>query len=242
MDKATPMKRGRRPSEVLQTKAEVMNMLNCMRKVLPIESDQWERVDQLHAENYPHSKRDEIQTNVPDDIALAKEIKYLIGQKADLGNGEEEFDFLEQGYTVDEDTGCNNNNYYTPIWECNNNNNAIPPLGQPSQLTSSSSVKSHTLAGESVIADAPFSLSSAKSKKAKKKRSYKRKVTSDDVLAAFHLSFEQQERNAETMSSIVSLARAYSSSRNNNSSNSSSGGNSSNTKCTHDESNNPMVK
>eukprot|EP00536_Pseudo-nitzschia_multiseries_P011898 jgi/Psemu1/30435/gm1.30435_g len=211
------------------TKAEVMNMLNCMKKGLPISPDQWEHIAQLYTDNYPHSAREKLHQksiptgdpNIPDGIALAKEIECLIGRKADLGDGEEEFD-LEQGYTVNEDTNCNNNN----------NNNCIPP----SQLTSFSSVKSPTLVGESVIAEAP--LSSAKSKKAKKKMSYKRKATSDDVLAAFHLSFEQQESNAvrarqepqEAMSSILSLARAYFSSCNNNS----------NAKLTHDKSKNPM--
>eukprot|EP00536_Pseudo-nitzschia_multiseries_P008219 jgi/Psemu1/19922/gm1.19922_g len=279
MDKATPKKRGCHRSEVLPvlgiifvmapvlsksqpaptnggckngttsnyTKAEVMNMINCVRKVLPIGPDQQEHIAQLHPENYPHSEMDKLHQksiptadpNIPDNIALTKEIN----------DGEEEFD-LEQGYTVNEDTNCNNNNY-TPIWERSNGNDAIPPLGQPFQLTASSSVEFPTLIGESVIAEAPFSLSSATSKKAKKKRSYKRKATSDDVLTVFHLSFEQQERNAmrarqeqqETMNSILSLARAYFSSRNNNNNNNNNiSGNNSNAKCTHYESNNPMVE
>eukprot|EP00536_Pseudo-nitzschia_multiseries_P017414 jgi/Psemu1/50759/gm1.50759_g len=219
----------------------LMNMLNCIKKILPIRPDQWEHVAQLCAENYPHSERDvdsiqrkyqklhrkSIPTgdpNIPDDIALAKEIKYMI------------------------------DNNYTPIWEHNkNDNNAIRPIGQPSQLTSSFSVEPLALVSESVIAEAPLSLSSAKSKKAKKKISYKMKATSYDVVAAFHLSFEQQERNAvrarqeqqETMNYILSLARAHFSSHNSSSSGSSSDSNSnsnSNSKHTCDESNNPMVE
>eukprot|EP00536_Pseudo-nitzschia_multiseries_P003481 jgi/Psemu1/7865/gm1.7865_g len=200
MDKATPKKRDCRQSEVLSVPdmifvlallAEVMNM----RKVLPIGPDPWEHVAQLHAENYPHSERDD------------------------------KFDLEQQGYTVDEDTGCNNNNNYIPIWEHNNNNDVIPAFSQSSQLTSSSSVKSPTLAGESVIAEAPLSLSSAKSKKAKKKRSYKRKAISDNGIAAFHLTYFSSCNN-----------------NNNNNNNNDNSGNDSNTKHTPDESNNPMVE
>eukprot|EP00536_Pseudo-nitzschia_multiseries_P000041 jgi/Psemu1/144/gm1.144_g len=230
------------------TKAEVMNMLNCMRKFLPIGPDQWEHVAQLHAENYPHSERnvDSIRRkyqklhwksiptgdlNIADDIALAKEIKYLIGQKADLGDGEEEFD-LEQGYTVDdENTSCNDSDN-TPFGNATTTTTQFLPF--VSLPSSPLPLESNSL---------PLL-----SKRAKKKRSYKKKVTLDNVIAALHLGFGQQERNAvrarqerqETMNSILSLARAYFSSCNNNNNN--SGRNDSNTKRTCDETNNPMVE
>eukprot|EP00536_Pseudo-nitzschia_multiseries_P012797 jgi/Psemu1/33173/gm1.33173_g len=239
MDKATPTKkRGHCQAEVLLVPDIIFVMAPVLSKPRPAPTNGGHNnstnVAQLHAENYPHSERDvdsiqrkyqklyrkltsgRIPTgdpNIPDKIAfLAKEIKYLIGQ------------------TVNDDTSCNDNNY-TPIWERNNGNDTIPPVGQPSQLTSSSSVKSPILVDESVIPEAPLSLSSTKLKKTKKKRFYKKKVASDD----------------EIMNSILSLARAYFSCHNNNNNNnnnssSSSSDNNSNAKCTHDESNNTMVE
>ena len=76
--------------------------------------EEWKVVEARHAEAQSGTHRDvpllkrkynvlhrlQIPTgdpNMPDEVRQAKRIKHTIGLKADLGDGEEEFD-LEEGY------------------------------------------------------------------------------------------------------------------------------------------------
>ena len=114
-------------------------MFAVLKDVLPIGPEEWRQVADRHAEKYPGRDVDSIRRtyssnhrkqvptgdpNCPWYVKEAKQIKRMIGQKAELGDPEEDVFDLESG-------------------EFNNNNNInnmdiaedAPPLGQPSQLT-----------------------------------------------------------------------------------------------------------
>ena len=89
-------------------------MLTNLREILPIGSYEWKLVFQCHEEIWNTGRdkdsiigkfltlhRKPIPTtgnpSLTPVIKLAKEMKHLIGVKANFGDGEEEFD-LEEGY------------------------------------------------------------------------------------------------------------------------------------------------
>ena len=99
---------------------ETMSMVKTQREIFPIRSHQWELVvvkattkktgiledlkdsitrkySTLHKKPFPTGN-----PNITPAIKLAKEIKHLIGIKANSGDGEDEFD-LEEGYNISED-------------------------------------------------------------------------------------------------------------------------------------------
>ena len=65
--------------------------------------------------------------NITPLIKLAKEIKHLIGIKATIGDGEEEFD-LEEGYMISEDNTTLVENKEENNKENNSETNSPPPL------------------------------------------------------------------------------------------------------------------
>ena len=83
-----------------------------MEKILPIGTDEWNKVPDEHSieysgksvlsirRRYQNLHRKNAPTgspNMPDDIRQAKRIKLKIGKKAELSDGTEEF-HLEQGF------------------------------------------------------------------------------------------------------------------------------------------------
>ena len=87
--------------------AETMHMLRQIKDVLPIGSDQWKEVADHHAAVYPFRSKEAIQRkynslqrkaiptgdpDCPEEVRLAKQVKHLIGDKACIGDAEEEFD------------------------------------------------------------------------------------------------------------------------------------------------------
>ena len=87
--------------------AETMHMLRQIKDVLPIGSDQWKEVADRHAAVYPFRSKEAIQRkynslqrkaiptgdpDCPEEVRLAKQVKHLIGDKACIGDAEEEFD------------------------------------------------------------------------------------------------------------------------------------------------------
>ena len=87
--------------------AEVMNLLRIIKDILPIGEENWKRVLALHSETHPcrdvtsikrkfqSLHRKPIPTGdpeCPEEVQLAKRLKHRIGQKASIGDGEDEFE------------------------------------------------------------------------------------------------------------------------------------------------------
>jgi hypothetical protein len=86
---------------------ELLHLLHIMEKILPIGPDEWDKVLQEHSIQYPgrdveslrrkytnmHRKKAPTgDPNCPPAIKLAKKVKYLIGERAELGGGEDLYD------------------------------------------------------------------------------------------------------------------------------------------------------
>ena len=82
------------------TMAEKLHMLTIMSEVLPIGPEQWSAVSLRHAEKYHGREVESLRRkftelhqksvpsgdpNMPDDIRMAKKVKFDIGVKADIG-------------------------------------------------------------------------------------------------------------------------------------------------------------
>ena len=93
---------------------ELMDMLGVLEEILPIGNEEWEAVRQQHFERWPVPGRDaaairrkwvnlhrkKVPTgdpNIAPEVAKAKEVKYIIGARASIGDGEEDYD-LEDGF------------------------------------------------------------------------------------------------------------------------------------------------
>ena len=89
---------------------ELMNMLQLLEEHPPIGEAAWKKVCQLHSEAHPHRDvksncrefttlcRGNIPTGdpgCPEEVILAKRVHFLLGQKAAVGDGEEDFDLKE---------------------------------------------------------------------------------------------------------------------------------------------------
>ena len=88
-----------------------MNLLQILERVRPIGSEEWQQCTDEHGVSYPQRRKDDggkdsirrklatlyrkgIPTgdpNCPEEVELAKKIKYTIGDRAAMGDGEEEF-------------------------------------------------------------------------------------------------------------------------------------------------------
>ena len=105
---------GRRAGAGNYSKDEVMYLLSVLEEVLPIGPDEWETVVTKHAIGYPGRDVDSIRRkfeslhrkqiptgdpNMPEEVRLAKRVKYMIGDKANIGDGEEDYQ-LEQAEFV----------------------------------------------------------------------------------------------------------------------------------------------
>ena len=190
---------GRRAGSSNYTDAEVRNLFGVLREVLPIGPDEWQEALDKHSENYPGRELDSIcrkyatshrkpvptgDPTCPWLVREAKAIKYLIGQKAELGDGEEMFDIEGGTFTT-----------YTTLDAAAD----APPLRQPSQEvtqqtqtaddepaplltptpTSSSRSSRGSASTASTFAPSVGAPSSA-AVRAPKKRIYNRKDSNDD--------------------------------------------------------------
>ena len=92
---------------------ELLNFLGIMERVLPIGPDEWAKVLDEHSTSYPgrdveslrrkytNLHRKKVPTgdpNCPPEIALAKKVKYMIGDKAQIGDGHLEYDMLNNRF------------------------------------------------------------------------------------------------------------------------------------------------
>ena len=99
--------RGRKSGAGTYHMAERIHFLNIMLEVLPIGPEQWAEVTSRHAETYAGREVESLRRkytelhrknipsgdpNIPEDIRLAKRIKYDIGCKADIGGDEDSYD------------------------------------------------------------------------------------------------------------------------------------------------------
>ena len=88
---------------------ELLHLFGIMLEILPIGPNEWQRVVDLHGEQYPGRDKDSIvrkftalhrrkiptgDPNMPPEIRLAKRIKYGIGDKAELADGTGEYDMF----------------------------------------------------------------------------------------------------------------------------------------------------
>ena len=107
------------------TREELLHLFAVMDRILPIGTEEWEQVLMEHSEVYPGRDVDSIRRkyntlhrkqvptgspNITPEILAAKRVKYKIGDKADIGGGEDEVfelekGFLETGGVADNDDG-----------------------------------------------------------------------------------------------------------------------------------------
>ena len=86
-----------------------------MERILPIGPDGWESVVQEHSETYPGCDVDSIRRkftsmyrkkipigdpNMPVKVRMVKRVKYLIGDRASIGGGTEEYDMEQNRFGV----------------------------------------------------------------------------------------------------------------------------------------------
>ncbi|VEU37542.1 unnamed protein product [Pseudo-nitzschia multistriata] len=108
---------GRRTGTVNYSEEELEDLMEVIVEELPIDSEQWNTVVARHAVKYPFDrskksirnkynaiKKKRSSTgnpNMPRYVMLARRAHYLIGRKANLGTGEEDFD-MKKGFIVSE--------------------------------------------------------------------------------------------------------------------------------------------
>lgn len=100
---------------------ELLSLFEVMERIQPIGTEEWEQVLMEHSRNYPGRDiesirrkyntlhRKQVQTgnpNIPPEILAAKRVKRLIGDKADIGGGEEENFDLEAGFSSGSGSHC----------------------------------------------------------------------------------------------------------------------------------------
>ena len=95
-----------------------MHMLEVMHGILPIGPQEWDMVVEAHTAHYPgrdveslrrkytslHRKK--IPTgdpNIPPEVRLAKRVKHLIGDKAEVCDGTDEYNMIDAGDEVPDD-------------------------------------------------------------------------------------------------------------------------------------------
>ena len=108
-----PIPNGRRSGTVNYLDEELESLMELIVEVLPIDSEQWDTVVTKHAVKYPYDrskksirnkynaiKKKKSSTgnpNMPRYVKLARLAHHLIGKKANLGTGEEDFD-MKKGF------------------------------------------------------------------------------------------------------------------------------------------------
>ena len=104
---------GHRAGNRNYSKDEVMNFLYVMKDILPIGPDEWQRVVDNHTLLYEGRDVDSIRRKfaslhrrqiptgdpaMPEEVRLAKHVKYLIGDKANIGDVEDEFELERNSF------------------------------------------------------------------------------------------------------------------------------------------------
>ena len=94
-----------------------MNFLRIMEEVIPIGPDDWEQMTTLQSTTYPGRTSVSIRRkyhdlhrvkvpagdpDCPDDVRMVKRVKYAIGNRAEVGSGEETYDLEAGVFKVEE--------------------------------------------------------------------------------------------------------------------------------------------
>jgi hypothetical protein len=102
---------GRKAGRGNYTREEMINFLNIMARILPIGGEEFDEVLQAHSLDFPGRDVDSLRRkygvlhrkpiptgdpSMPPEVLLAKRVKYAIGDKATIGDGQEEYN-LEEG-------------------------------------------------------------------------------------------------------------------------------------------------
>jgi hypothetical protein len=193
---------GRRAGVHNWTKEETMSMLSLVKDMKPIGDEAWKDVAAEHAKDYPFRSdkyalmrkygnlhRKPIPTGDPDcpeEVKFAKRIKYLIGNKADCGDADEEFDLRKVKHG-----------------ESGANPNPDPQANQepaPSANTSTDSSQPPT----EVTGETNNSSTATQASKTPRKRAYRnsngqesKKENKDDFIEAFRMQMLSNAQNAE---------------------------------------------
>ena len=146
---------GRRVGTSNCSREESLHFLGIMEEVLPIGPDEWQLVLDQHSAVFPgrtvnsmrrkHATlhRKQMPTGdplMPPEVRAAKRVKYLIGSRADIGDGEDEYNLEEGNFNNN-----NNNNVaapeevQAPAPPANNN---VPPVNNDPQPEESVAVHS----------------------------------------------------------------------------------------------------
>ena len=90
------------------------HFLTILEEVLPIGPDKWEEVTGRHSEVFPGRDTDTLRhkyntlhrrrcptedPNIPFDVAIAKRVKYKIGERVALGGGNEHYDLETNSFS-----------------------------------------------------------------------------------------------------------------------------------------------
>eukprot|EP00536_Pseudo-nitzschia_multiseries_P018737 jgi/Psemu1/230122/e_gw1.3024.8.1 len=107
-------KKGRRSGVIGYSRTELLEFLHALKKILPVGPEEWAQVAQIHKDNFADTNRSiqnlrrkygnlyrkQIPTgdpNCPEEVKLAKRVKWLIKSKEGVGDGEEPYK-METGY------------------------------------------------------------------------------------------------------------------------------------------------
>ena len=96
------------------TREELLSLFAIMERILPIGTEEWEQVQMEHSQEYPGRDVESIRRkyntlhrkqvptgnpNISPEILAAKRVKRKIGDKADIGGGDDEIFDLENGFS-----------------------------------------------------------------------------------------------------------------------------------------------
>ena len=114
MAEATATKAGRKAGTGNYTRDECLHLFTIMQRILPIGPEEWQEVAIEHAQTYPGRDEPSIRRKynslhrkniptgdptMPPEVREAKRTKYMIADKANIGDGEEEFNVEESSFT-----------------------------------------------------------------------------------------------------------------------------------------------
>ena len=104
---------GRKHGQGNYGRVETVHLLNILQRILPIGSEEWQQCLDEHNLEYPGRCKQSIMRkyaglyrkgtptgdpNCPDNVKLAKRVKYAIGNRAAIGDGEEQYVVETNGF------------------------------------------------------------------------------------------------------------------------------------------------
>ena len=181
-------------------KVEIMHLLRILERVNPIGSEEWTQCTEEHRILYPGRCKESIKRkyatlyrkgiptgdpNCPEEVRLAKKIKWAIGARASIGDGDEEFNL--------EETTFNSND--------NDPDPDPPPLLLPGPVADPPLLDDDSYVDPAVVQDESM-VQAVPPRRRPVKRSYRGKDVSKDALKQdffqlYHMQFLQQQQDRE---------------------------------------------